>query len=383
MFAAMHEESWTHVYLEPLWETLHVTFFVMVVMMLMEFVELYRMRRKKESGLIAKVQGSGEGRHWLQLLMAAMLGLIPGCVGGFMAVSLYAHRMLSFGAVLAASFTALGDDAFRMLASEPGITLKVEAMLFGMGLVFGWIADKMGGERWQLGAKACHIELHDADHEGSGHYIHLHKLGGNPASSDRFWPALKDWSFARTLLVVLLLFYIASLFGGIPGHDHGHGLDHSFHLDFENGLFLLLTLGALVLVFFCNEHFLQEHLWKHLLKKHFPSVFLWTLGTLYLITVLQHYMDLQAWVSGDATHIGVMLLAAILVGWIPQSGPHYLFIQLYFTSAIPFGVFLANAIVQDGHTSLLLLAESRRKYVLLKSMKSLIALVISVVLLCL
>ena len=85
MFAAMHEESWTHVYLEPLWETLHVTFFVMVVMMLMEFVELYRMRRKKESRLIAKVQGSGEGRHWLQLLMAAMLGLIPGCVGGFMA----------------------------------------------------------------------------------------------------------------------------------------------------------------------------------------------------------------------------------------------------------------------------------------------------------
>ena len=118
-----------------------------------------------------------------------------------------------------------------------------------------------------------------------------------------------------------------------------------------------------------------------MLKKHFPSIFLWTLGTLYLITLLQHHIDLGAWVSADLSHIGLMLLAAILIGWIPQSGPHYLFIQLYFTSAIPFGVFFANAIVQDGHTSLLLLAESRRRYVLLKSLKSLIALVCGIALL--
>lgn len=376
----MHGESWSHIYLEPLWETLHVTFFVMVVMMLMEFVELYRMRRKKDSGWIVQMQGRGAGRHGLQLLMAAALGLIPGCVGGFMAVSLYAHRMLSFGAVLTASFTALGDDAFRMLASEPWLTLKVEAILFGMGMLFGWIVDKIGGERWQLGSKACHIELHDADQEGDGHHPHAHKENGATAT-DRYWPALKDWSFARTLLVVLLLFYMASLLGGVPGHEHGHEAAHGFHLDFENGLFLLLSLTALILVIFSNEHFLQEHLWNHLLKKHFPSIFLWTLGTLYLITLLQHHIDLGAWVSADLSHIGLMLLAAILIGWIPQSGPHYLFIQLYFTSAIPFGVFFANAIVQDGHTSLLLLAESRRRYVLLKSLKSLIALVCGIALL--
>ena len=374
----MHEESWSHIYVEPLWETLHVTFFVMVVMMLMEFAELYRMRRKEESGLITKVQGGGEGRHWLQLLLAAGLGLIPGCVGGFMAVSLYAHRMLSFGAVLAASFTALGDDAFRMLASEPGITLKVEAMLFGMGSVFGWLADKVGGGRWQLGSKACHIELHDADHEGGCH--HLHARAEGKARHGRFLPALKDWSFARALLVSLLLLYMVGLVGGIPGHGHGTD-DAAGHLDFESVLFSLLSLAALVLVVSCNEHFLQEHLWKHLLKKHFPSIFLWTLGTLYLSSFVQHHLDLQSWISADATHAGLMLLAAVLTGWIPQSGPHYLFIQLYFTSAIPFGVFFANAIVQDGHTSLLLLAESRSKYVLLKSLKSLVALVLGIFLL--
>ena len=96
---------------------------------------------------------------------------------------------------------------------------------------------------------------------------------------------------------------------------------------------------------------------------------------------MQHHLDLQSWISADATHAGLMLLAAVLTGWIPQSGPHYLFIQLYFTSAIPFGVFFANAIVQDGHTSLLLLAESRSKYVLLKSLKSLVALVLGIFLL--
>ena len=50
------------------------------------------------------------------------------------------------------------------------------------------------------------------------------------------------------------------------------------------------------------------------------------------------------------------------------------------SSVIPASVFWANAIVQDGHTSLLLLAESRRKYVLLKSIKSGLALLVALIL---
>ena len=383
----MHEETGLHVWLDPLWETLHITFFVMIVMMLMEFVELYRMRRKKELGLAGRLAGGGGFRHFLQIVVAALLGMIPGCVGGFVAVSLYAHRVFSFGAVFAASMTALGDDAFRMLASEPLFTLQVELVLLAGGIVLGYVVDLLGGKALQAGAASCHIELHDADQEGKG-VLHVHSHAGMEAGhagengkEDKFWPALKDWSFSRALLVVLLLLYVASLVAGFPGHVHGHEEEHVLHFDFENIVSLLLSLAALILVVFVNEHFLQEHLWNHLLKKHFPAIFLWTLGTLYLITLLQHHIDLGAWVSADLSHIGLMLLAAILIGWIPQSGPHYLFIQLYFTSAIPFGVFFANAIVQDGHTSLLLLAESRRRYVLLKSLKSLIALVCGIALL--
>ena len=382
----MHEETGLHVWLDPLWETLHITFFVMIVMMLMEFVELYRMRRKKELGLAGRLAGGGGFRHFLQIVVAALLGMIPGCVGGFVAVSLYAHRVFSFGAVFAASMTALGDDAFRMLASEPLFTLQVELVLLAGGIVLGYVVDLLGGKALQAGAASCHIELHDADQEGKG-VLHVHSHAGMEAGhagengkEDKFWPALKDWSFSRALLVVLLLLYVASLVAGFPGHVHGHEEEHVLHFGFENIVSLLLSLAALILEVFVNEHFLQEHLWNHLLKKHFPAIFLWTLGTLYLITLLQLHFDLHAWLAADTSRSGLLVLAAILVGWIPQSGPHYLFIQLYFSSVIPASVFWANAIVQDGHTSLLLLAESRRKYVLLKSIKSGLALLVALIL---
>ncbi|MCM1042249.1 MAG: hypothetical protein NC396_07480 [Bacteroides sp.] len=67
--------------MQPLWETIHIVFFVMVVLMLMEFIELYRMG--KGGGVLFL----GDRHPFVQLLVAALLGFIPGCVGGLMVVA--------------------------------------------------------------------------------------------------------------------------------------------------------------------------------------------------------------------------------------------------------------------------------------------------------
>lgn len=338
----------------PLWETIHIVFFVMVVLMLMEFVELYRMRK----GMTEGSSLLGRPRSFAQLLVAALFGFIPGCVGGLMVVSLYSHRAIGFGAVMAAAFTALGDDAFRMLAIDPAATVWVECALLALGLGVGAFCNRFFSHEPDRGKFPCKVELH----EEKGEDLRLTCVEPEIGGWKKFFCLFRNWSFARTLLVVMLLGYLVVIFG----HLHSP-------LDFEHIVFAVLTIVALGMVLVVNEHFLQEHLYGHLIKKHFPSIFLWTLGTLYFLAFFQQAVDLQAWIENDLGKQFLLLLAAIAIGWIPQSGPHFLFIRLYFTGVLPLGVFFANAIVQDGHTSLLLLSSSRRKFILLKAVKSLVA----------
>lgn len=373
--------------IEPVWETIHISFFVMIVMMLMEYIELYRMRNGSTVGVFQQGEsGMRSARYYLQLMMASLLGLIPGCVGGFMVVSLYAHRMLSFGAVLAASFTALGDDAFRMFAMDPVGTVYLELILLGLGLLSGLIVDLVWRRNLSAMPHACQIELHTYDGHHHGGCDSRESKHGGFLSEMSLMDLFSSWSLSKVLLLVMVGLYIIAMLSGVHLHVHEHALgepcshEHGFVPDFEHLLFLGLSVLAFFLILFSHEHFLQEHLWKHLLKKHFPSIFLWTLGTLYLIEILNIYVDLEGWLSGDMSRMGLLLLIAILVGWIPQSGPHFLFIQLYYSGTIPFAVFFANAMVQDGHTSLLLLAESRARYVWLKLIKSMVAVVAAAIL---
>ena len=74
------------------------------------------------------------------------------------------------------------------------------------------------------------------------------------------------------------------------------------------------------------------------------------------------------------------LLIAILIGIIPQSGPHLIFIILFAQGNLPLGIFIANCIVQDGHGALPLLAESRKAFLVSKGIKIIIALILGTIL---
>jgi hypothetical protein len=62
----------------------------------------------------------------------------------------------------------------------------------------------------------------------------------------------------------------------------------------------------------------------------------------------------------------VALLVACLIGLIPESGPHLIFVTFYAQGLIPFSILLASSIVQDGHGMLPMLADSRQKFMIVK-----------------
>ena len=115
------------------------------------------------------------------------------------------------------------------------------------------------------------------------------------------------------------------------------------------------------------RHFLKEHVWEHIIKKHLLSVFLWSFGALILCGLLTEYINIEDWISGHENYMPLVILAAAAIGLIPQSGPHMVFILLVAQGTLPFYVLLASAISQQGHVSLPLLAQSKKSWVLSKA----------------
>jgi hypothetical protein len=63
----------------------------------------------------------------------------------------------------------------------------------------------------------------------------------------------------------------------------------------------------------------------------------------------------------------LFLLVGALVGLIPESGPHLIFVTLFAQGLIPFSVLLTSSIVQDGHGMLPMLSYSLEDSIKLKA----------------
>ncbi|MCK4358580.1 MAG: hypothetical protein KAW92_07520, partial [Candidatus Cloacimonetes bacterium] len=138
---------------------------------------------------------------------------------------------------------------------------------------------------------------------------------------------------------------------------------------------LIASSVSLFIVTTVPEHFLEEHLWKHIVKVHIPRIFLWTLGALLVMQVLLSQLNIEQWIESNKF---IILIIACLIGLIPESGPHMIFVTLFAQGAIPFSILMASSIVQDGHGMLPMLAESKRGFVFVKFINLLIGFLVGI-----
>ena len=342
------------VLLEALRSSVLISGLVVVMMMLIESFNV-----ESNGRIFDGLKRSG----FAQVVVSALLGSIPGCVGGFAAVSLYTHRMISFGALVAMMVATAGDESFMMLALFPGKAAWLFLILLVLAVVTGLVIDKTGGRQLPTRLEDTY-ELHEDDcHHGHDHHEdHEHK---------------RHFGWKRLVMFLGVAIFIAALVSGIleeeePGPE-GIGFLKEEWMFWLFGALSLVVLAALV---FASDHFVEEHLWEHIVCKHLPSIFAWTFGVLCLIGTLFHFLDLESWISDNTA---LMILLAIAVGLIPESGPHLVFVTLFASGVIPFPVLLANSIVQDGHASLPLLADSKTAFFKAKAVKVGIALIVFVV----
>ena len=420
--------KYLEIVLEVLKSSLTLTCLVMIMMLLIEFVNV---------GSAGKWMAKLQHRPFMQILLATLLGLIPGCIGGFAIVSLFTHNLMSFGALVAGMIATFGDEAFVLMAYSPKWTLILSGLLLVIALIAGVLTHLL------FRKKKFVLETHGFDvHKGhdveqcdasletpaQGKADCLEESGAKHHEHGRVraqlsFRNLKNMSFPRALLLFGLILYIVAILTGSLAHQHGvlpdvgahhegveqvhyhhegecceahasmhseyseshdeHGGEHHHgHNDpdaWENVFFLILACITLIVVALSSEHFLQSHLWEHVIKHHFLSIFLWTFGVLLCLKFLYLFVDVDMLIGQSHWTLWLLMLLAVFIGIIPESGPHLIFVVMFMSGTIPFSILLVSSIVQDGHGALPLLAQSRKNFFLMKALNMAVGLIVGVV----
>lgn len=337
-----------------------ITGMVVIMMMLIESLNISSGGR-----FFSRLRGTRFG----QIVLSALLGWIPGCMGGFASVSLFTHGMISFGALVAMLIATMGDESYVMLTLFPDKALLLSAVCLVSGILAGVIIDYLGPK---LGLKpyiikACnHMELHEEDRH------HNHEEA--PQARRK-----RSLTWKRAIILAGIVLYISALVTGLLGHDYDSAetpVKHGFKLlneDWINVLFAGLSVTMLVIASIGTNHFVEDHLWNHVIARHAAKIFAWSFGVLILLGFITEVFDISAWINSNTP---LMIVLATLIGIIPESGPHLIFVTLFASGVVPFPVLIASSISQDGHASLPLLAESRGAFLRAKAINCTVALII-------
>jgi len=324
-------------------QSIMITGFVFIMMLVIEYINV------QSKGLWQKHL---TGKKWKQYLIAGLLGAIPGCLGAFTIVTLFTHRMVSFGALVTAMIATSGDEAFVMFAMFPQKAILLTVIILVVGILAGYLTDKFYKPKGILKDIATHdLPLHDEPE-------------CKCFEKEKFWSNLFHPSLYRLSVAVIILALILGVATGILAEKADLWIKISLMLSFTFALFVTVSVP---------EHFLKEHIWNHIVKMHLPRIFLWVFGILLSMHFLMMYIDVESWISNN---MFVVLLIAVLIGIIPESGPHLIFVSLFASGAIPFSILLASSISQDGHGMLPMLAESKKGFVAVKVINMIFAFIV-------
>ena len=312
-----------------------ITIFVFVMMLMVDYINVATKGKMKKAVRGSRVQ---------QYTIASFLGSTPGCLGAFMNVSFYVHGLLTFGAIVGGMIATSGDEAFVMLTLFPREALLLFALLFVLGIVGAWLADKVAVFFNIVPCEECGLQkVHDIDGK---HYFQPSVL--------RNFPRLSPIRYG---LIITFVFIILLNLSGFWGPQ-------SWNWDEPERIILLsLSIIATVLIAIVSGHYLKDHIWNHIVKKHVWKIFLWTFFALLFVEIGLQYWKLDQFVMAN---IGLILIISAFVGLIPESGPHFVFVTMFASGLIPFSVLLTSSIVQDGHGMLPLLSNTVKDSVLIK-----------------
>ncbi len=255
-------------------------------------------------------------RTRLQIPIAALLGMSPGCAGAIVVTAAYSSGNVSLGALVAALTGTMGDAAFLLIATKPMAAAVLLPVSLVAGIVTGLVVDRF-------------------------HKKHI--AGRTTVSCDprtRIGPIRRrDWLFLAL---------------AVPGF--GLGLLDAFQVQlgaqasFWALVWTLAGMAVLLLVWLVSPMGAVSNpedppLVRVVEETSFITV--WVLGAYLAYGYVEAFSGLDIGAM-FATVAVLMPLIGTLIGFIPGCGPQILVATLYINGLVPFSALVANAISNDG-----------------------------------
>lgn len=358
--------------------------FVGGVLLLFEYVNI------KKSGKLVKYIENSKG---LQPLIAAVLGLTPGCGGAIFLMPLYLRGTITFGAIVAVLMATMGDSAFVLIAERPLVYVWVTIISFVVAVLSGYLIDyfKIGSRFVPLKKEKVdkkHLKEYHQEHQHSEHGLicdssELPHLGHNEGDEidlalhhkSPINPGTIGYKITHSGFALYWIFIFVGLVFGIMALT---GIEVG-----EYPIVVILgVIGVILSILwtYLNKKVVINHSHEEMEHKLFSikETFIHTASeTAFVITwvfiaLLAYNLSVLLLGSGDyglgeikieTVMLGVGILSIVigsLVGIIPGCGPQIIFVSLFAQGMIPFSALVANAISQDGDALFPLLVMNRK-----------------------
>ena len=260
------------------------------------------------------------------VIMASLLGALPGCGGAIVVVTQYIQGRISFGSLVAVLTATMGDAAFLLLAAEP----LTGFFIFGLGAlagsISGYIVDKIHGEEYLQGNSKLRVEFE---------------------------------KIVKTFVSKFNIFWtLVFLPGFIVGLFVAFQQDVDQILDLPEGLSVthtIGTVGAILCVFMWSLNPLSDFQCstdrsRSLLSRVVDTtnfVTTWVICGFLTFEIFIYFTeyDLKTFFE---IWLPFVPLIAILFGLLPGCGPQILVTTSYLNGFIPLSAEIGNAISNDG-----------------------------------
>ena len=253
---------------------------------------------------------------------SAFLGVIPGCGGAIMVMSLYTRGVVSFGSVLAALIATMGDAAFLLIASKPQAALIILPITFLTGIIFGYIVKPF--TKNFINKISIKKDLNKN--------LPKNKI---PKNFYSFW--------LMCLIPGIILGILNAFQFEISFYIFGIDLIHSFSFILAMYCILLWVFNPLTDIQMASIH-------ENSLRRVADTTCFVTVWVI-IAFVTYELIDLstKGLIFDSLKYFGPFIpLMAIIIGFIPGCGPQIMITSMYVSGQIPMSAQIGNSISNDG-----------------------------------
>jgi hypothetical protein len=262
----------------------------------------------------------------IHVIMASLLGALPGCGGAIVVVTQYIQGRISFGSFVAVLTATMGDAAFLLLAAEPKTGLFIFALGATVGSITGYIVDKIHGASYLQGDSKIKVEFEK-----------LQK------------------TFVSNFNIFWTLIFLPGFFVGLFVAFQ-HDLDQI--LNIPEGFSLVASLGlagAMISIFMWSLNPLSDFQCstdrtRNLLSRVVDTtnfVTTWVICSFLVFEIFIYITSYDLKIFFDIWTPFIPLVA-ILFGFLPGCGPQIIVTTFYLNGFIPLSAEIGNAISNDG-----------------------------------